>query len=90
MYRTVVNLLWTNHNVHKTSLQSSIKVDLHEKSRHKQCAPSALWVIIQMAMGLWNPRRLFPVLRQVEKNCGDKIEIAVNEVEIAVVKLKLP
>ena len=83
MYRTVVNLLWTNLNVHKTSLQSSIKVDLHEKSRHKQCAPSALWVITQMAMGLWNPRRLFLVLRQVEK-------IVVIKLKLPWTKLKLP
>ena len=41
-------------------------------------------------------RRLFPVLRQVKKNCRNRIEIAVNEaeiavneVEIAVMKLKL-
>ena len=41
-------------------------------------------------------RRVFPVLRQVEKNCHerswnwrDEIEIAMSEVEIAVTKLKL-
>ena len=49
------------------------------------------WVAHRVAQVLSTPdgngplesRRLFPVLRQVEKNCRDKIEITV-------VKLKLP